>query len=1361
MSLTLIVAEKPSVAKDLARVLGLKGKAPDHFHGMYQGQVFQVSWAVGHLVGIAEPEIMNPLWKAWNQKSLPMIPREWRLQVIDSGKSQFKKLCSLFNQKDLRHVICATDAGREGELIFRYIADAAKLRVPVTRLWISSLTDEAILKGMKVLRPQKDFDHLYESARCRSRADWLVGMNFTRYYTLGSGKLFSVGRVQTPTLALIAKRTAEVERFSSQAYYEILAKFTHAVETGYYLGCLKEILSFPEKSAIRQLADEAPPVVGQESSKTKKNSFKFVDLASCQSIETDLAGATGLIASSDTKLKSIPPPELFDLTELQREANKRFHFTADKTLKLAQALYERHKVISYPRTDSRHLTEDVAKDLVKRMEQVKGEYPGLDFEFKIPGSRYINPAKVTDHHAIIPVAKSGALSGDERRLFDLIFARSLQIFLSPRLVHESRIVTDVLGLQGSYVFHSQSTHEIDPGWTALEKQFFTLKSAARRSPKGEGTLHSESSDMESEAENFQVPSWALPQEKVKGIYRIEKKQTTPPKLYTDASLLSAMEYCGRTVEDQQLKEALKASGIGTPATRAQTIELLITRKYVTRKGKALLVTHLGQDLIGMVHPSLKSVELTGSFEKGLELVRQGKVSSEEFEEKIRLLITRILPFEGAEQNRPMPHSMPHSMSLALEAQGGSLYSKPQASSQRASKSDDLENLGETDSRSLASRKETTTRASRGSSAHPMTLKSESSSEFLEPQQKRQLESSHRVRTSESSPSRGNSVSALATEGRAPLEILTKVFGLDGFRTGQDEVISALMQGRDALVLMPTGGGKSLCFQIPGLAKPGVALVISPLLALMDDQVRRLRLHGIAAFALHSGLSRDEQFDLWQRLEQGQVKFLFVSPEKMASASFRSKILSQKLSLVAIDEAHCVSQWGHDFRPDYREFPKWIQEVRPAPVIALTATATQKVSLDIAKVLNLSQPLIHVGGFYRHNLAIEVHDVSKSDRIFIAQKRLQEKNSLPAIVYVSSRKDTELYATFLGKTFRSAPYHAGMTAERRNSVQADFIESRIDIVVATVAFGMGIDKSNIRTVIHMSLPSSIESYYQEIGRAGRDGEHSRCLLLKSKEDRDVLDWMYRENYPSIAVLEKTLKSFSRDSGEDKSKHSYLDKLLIHGAIFRTNEGKYEISSSPAWKTSYLKQADARSEQIRAIEGFAGVGSTCRMVKLTSYFGQSEQIPCQICDLCTGAVKLASPRGQDLGFHIMDYIRRYGKTAFGKLKGELAKGHKVAHSTFESILQGMALDGFLKIEEETFMAGGKKIFYRSVAVGPKASQFSSENPPQIHRQSFEELSYSSFTSKSPKKGKRKSYRSKATASSLMVKRVLKKSAKPKKT
>ncbi len=1355
MSITLIVAEKPSVAKDLARVLGLKGKEADHFHGIYQGQVFQVSWAIGHLVGIAEPEMMNPHWKTWNRRTLPIIPTEWRLQVIDSGKSQFKKLCSLFKQKDLRQVICATDAGREGELIFRYIADAAKLTVPVTRLWISSLTDEAILKGMKALRPQNEFDHLYESARCRSRADWLVGMNFTRYYTLGSGKLFSVGRVQTPTLALIAKRSDEVERFSSQAYYEILAKFTHTAESGFYLGCLKEILSSPEKSAIRQLADLANAVSDQESSKTKKNSFKFVDLARCQSIETDLSGARGVIASSETKLKSIPPPELFDLTELQREANKRFHFTADKTLKLAQSLYERHKVISYPRTDSRYLTEDVAKDLVKRMEQVKGEYPGLEFEFKIPGSRYINPTKVTDHHAIIPVAKAGALGGDERRLFDLVLARTLQIFLSPRLVHESRIVTDVLGKQGAYIFHSQSTHEVDPGWTALEKLFFTLKTAAKHSSKRDGMLHADNAAMDSEIENFQVPSWAMPQEKVNGAYRIEKKQTTPPKHYTDASLLSAMEYCGRTVEDQQLKEALKASGIGTPATRAQTIELLITRKYVARKGKALLVTELGQDLIEMVHPSLKSVELTGSFEKGLELVRQGKVSSEEFEEKIRLLITRILPNEGIEHTLPAHVPRP----LTLEAHGGPLHTKNQASSYLASQSEAMGNLEGAVTRSRSGKKEVTSSASRSSSGPSIKLKSESSSEPPEPHQKRQLESSHRMRASESiAATLENPISALATERMQPLEILTKVFGLDGFRTGQEEVVTALMQGRDALVLMPTGGGKSLCFQIPGLARPGVALVISPLLALMDDQVRRLRLHGVAAFALHSGLAREEQMDLWQRLEQGQVKFLFVSPEKMASASFRSKILSRRLSLVAIDEAHCVSQWGHDFRPDYREFPKWIQEVRPAPVIALTATATQKVSLDIAKVLNLSQPLIHVGGFYRHNLAIEVHDVSKADRIFLAQKRLKENNRLPAIVYVSSRKDTELYATFLGKTFRSAPYHAGMTADRRNSVQADFIESRIDIVVATVAFGMGIDKSNIRTVIHMSLPSSIESYYQEIGRAGRDGSHSQCLLLKSKEDRDVLDWMYRENYPSIAVLEKTLKSFSRDSGEDKSKHSYLDKLLIHGAISRTSEGKYELSSSPAWKNSYLKQADARTEQIRAIEGFAGVGSTCRMVKLTSYFGQSDQVPCRICDLCTGAVKLASPRGQDLGFHVMDYIRRYGKTAFGKLKGELAKGHKVAHSTFESILQGMALDGFLTIEEETFIAGGKKIFYRSVAVGPKASQFSKDNPPEIHRQSFEELSYSSF---SPKKGKRKSYRSKATASSLMVKRVLKKSPKSKKS
>jgi DNA topoisomerase-3 len=311
-------------------------------------------------------------------------------------------------------------------------------------------------------------------------------MNFTRFYTLGAGKLFSVGRVQTPTLALIAKRTEEIESFSSKSYYEIGATFTHEELPGYYLGCLNEILSFPSGFKKMAMSDDSLSLShedspkdsfnnsSKDSGKDKKSCYKFSDLPNCQVIEADLTNSTASLNSFDKKLKLTPPPELFDLTELQREANKRFHFTADKTLKVAQSLYERHKVISYPRTDSRHLTEDVAKDFVGRMAKMSQAFPDLGFEFKPPGLRYVDASKVTDHHAMIPVGKASSLSGDEQRIYDLILMRSLQIFLPSRRVNESRILTDVKGGEGQYVFHSQNSEEIHPGWTGLEKHFSTL-----------------------------------------------------------------------------------------------------------------------------------------------------------------------------------------------------------------------------------------------------------------------------------------------------------------------------------------------------------------------------------------------------------------------------------------------------------------------------------------------------------------------------------------------------------------------------------------------------------------------------------------------------------------------------------------------------------------------------------------------------------------------------------------------------------------------------------------------------------------------------------------------------------------------
>ncbi len=436
-SIIAIVAEKPSVARDIAKVLG----AGQRGEGCLQGNGYVVTWAVGHLVTLAQPHEIRPEWKRWAREQLPMLPQEWPLVVPDDTRDQFEAVKKVINARDVERVVCATDAGREGELIFRYIYEAAGCRKPVQRLWISSLTPDAIRKGFAKLRDGRDFDPLADAARGRSRADWLVGMNLSRLYTLDareSDELWSVGRVQTPTLAIVAERELAIRAFVPEDYLEVAATFTPVLEgpaegIPLYRGTWFRGES-PTSEAKRLKADPARP---------------GADLEEAMQIVQRARTGKAEIESVRAETKRMPPPLLYDLTELQRHANRLYGFSAQKTLGLAQSLYEAKKLISYPRTDSRHLSTDVAATLSDVVRAVAGRYEGL----LAPGTgeqplgrRFVDDAKVTDHHAILPTPTSpdrSDLTDDERKVYDLICRRLLMAWHDDHVWSVTTVITAI------------------------------------------------------------------------------------------------------------------------------------------------------------------------------------------------------------------------------------------------------------------------------------------------------------------------------------------------------------------------------------------------------------------------------------------------------------------------------------------------------------------------------------------------------------------------------------------------------------------------------------------------------------------------------------------------------------------------------------------------------------------------------------------------------------------------------------------------------------------------------------------------------------------------------------------------------
>ena len=563
MGKTLVIAEKPSVGRDIARVLGANAKG----EGTLSGGDWIVSWAVGHLVTLCDPEELNPAWKRWSMEQLPMLPEELKTKVIPGKtRAQYNLLKKLMNDKGVDRIVCATDSGREGELIFRYIYHQAGCKKPVDRLWISSMTDAAIREGFAAIKPDSCYDGLYESARCRSEADWLVGMNASRAYTLRYDALLSVGRVQTPTLCLIVQRDREIEAFVPRDYWEIQANF------GDYTGSWIDPQSKETKCFDEQLA---------------------------QAICGRVKGQTGTVTLSKREKKRMPSPQLYDLTELQRDANRIMGLSAAQTLKLAQALYEEHKLLTYPRTDSRYLSHDMVGKVRKVISTLPGEYAPLAQPLnaleKLPYSpRMYNDAKVTDHHAIIPTGNYAALSrlnDRERRLFDLVARRLLSMHYPDYEYESARIETRV----GEDTFLSTGTTPLKEGWKAVYKDISPRK----------------------KSKDVLLPALSEGDTRTVHSAKAVKSATKPPEHLTDATLLSAMENAGRTLTDESLRESMKDSGLGTPATRAATIERLIEVGYVARKGKTLLSTPKGQRLIAVVPEQIASAQTTGKWEKAL------------------------------------------------------------------------------------------------------------------------------------------------------------------------------------------------------------------------------------------------------------------------------------------------------------------------------------------------------------------------------------------------------------------------------------------------------------------------------------------------------------------------------------------------------------------------------------------------------------------------------------------------------------------------------------------------------------------------------------------------------------------------
>ena len=617
MGKVLVIAEKPSVGRDIARVLGCREKGD----GLLAGGNYIVSWAVGHLAALCNPEDYNPAWKKWSMETLPIMPEQMQLQAVVSGRAQLAVLKKLLRSPEVESLICATDSGREGELIFRYIYQLCGCRKPFRRLWVSSMTDEALREGFASLRPGADYDNLFASARCRSEADWLVGINASRAYTLKYNTLLSIGRVQTPTLAIIVARAQEIAAFVPEEYWELRADFALADGQTYW--------------GVWQDKQGKTRLVGPQAAEQAK------------ALQAAVKGRPAQVLQVGREEKSQPPPLLYDLTELQRDCNRRYGYSAQKTLDIAQSLYERRKLLTYPRTDSRYLSDDLAPHLASRVQRLAGLAQFSDLAAPLLGQplplskRIIDNSKISDHHAIIPTEGNLRLEGltpDELRVFRLVALRFLAVFYPPYRYAVTKVLTQVqteANPQGE-LFASRGQEVLQAGWQAVYQQLQAWE-AAETPPKKTATAKKSAKE-----DDQQLPSLQEGQPAQVLAVKSSRKKTQPPKPYTEAGLLSAMENAGRFVEDEALREQLKENGLGTPATRAAIIERLLKVGYIRRQGKNLLPTEKGERLMEVVPPELKSPETTGKWERGLSAIAGGRMTDEVFMASIRRYVQYLV-----------------------------------------------------------------------------------------------------------------------------------------------------------------------------------------------------------------------------------------------------------------------------------------------------------------------------------------------------------------------------------------------------------------------------------------------------------------------------------------------------------------------------------------------------------------------------------------------------------------------------------------------------------------------------------------------------------------------------------------------